>query len=66
MTRGQEAARSATHWWVERAATGIELLAVAIIVATIAVATVVYLLRIGRSVADARPTGATGRTSRAP
>jgi uncharacterized membrane protein len=43
---------SATQWWVERAATGIELLAVAIIVATIAVATVVYLLRIVRSVAD--------------
>ena len=43
---------SATHWWVERAATGIELLAVAIIVATIAVATVVYLVRIVRRAAD--------------
>ena len=43
---------SATHWWVERAATGIELLAVAIIVATIAVATVVYFVRVMRTVAD--------------
>ena len=43
---------SATQWWVERAATGIELLAVAIIVVTIAAATVVYFVRIIRMVAD--------------
>jgi uncharacterized membrane protein len=43
---------SAAQWWVERAATGIELLAVAIIVTTITVATLVYLLRIVRMVAD--------------
>ena len=38
--------------WVEWAATGIELLAVAIIVLTIASSTVVYLGRIARGLAD--------------
>jgi uncharacterized membrane protein len=36
----------AVQWWVERAATGIELLAVLIIVATIAVATGIYVARL--------------------
>jgi uncharacterized membrane protein len=40
------------QWWVEKAATGIELLAVTIIVATIALATLVYLGRIARGLAD--------------
>ena len=50
--RGGDAAVTAAQWWVEKAATGIELLAVVIIVATIVVATVVYLIRIVRMMAD--------------
>lgn len=42
----------AVQWWVERAATGIELLAVLIIVATIAVATAVYVARVVEQRAD--------------
>jgi uncharacterized membrane protein len=41
-----EAAVAAVTKWVEHAATGIELLAVAIVVAVILVATVLYLLQI--------------------
>ena len=52
MAEAQEPALTAAQWWVEKAATGIELLAVAIIVATILVATAVYLTRIARMVAD--------------
>ena len=40
------------QWWVDKAATGIELLAVVIIVATIALATLVYVSRILRGLAD--------------
>lgn len=43
---------SSTQWWVERAATGIELLAVVIIVGTIALATIVYVIRIVQMAAD--------------
>jgi uncharacterized membrane protein len=46
-------AASMIRWWVEQAATGIEILAVAIIVATIGVATIVYLARILTRAADA-------------
>jgi uncharacterized membrane protein len=52
MTSASETAMSTTHWWVERAATGIELLAVSIIVGTIAVATIVYVIRIVQMAAD--------------
>ena len=41
-----EAASATITWWVEQAATGIELLAVTIIVAVILVATVLYVWRI--------------------
>jgi uncharacterized membrane protein len=40
------------RWWVESAATGVEVLAVVIIVATIAVATAAYVLQILRRIAD--------------
>jgi uncharacterized membrane protein len=40
------------RWWVERAATSIELLAVAIIVATIVLGTLVYVIQILRRGAD--------------
>jgi uncharacterized membrane protein len=42
----------AIRWWVEQAATGIEMLAIAIIVVTIMVATVVYLSQVLRRMAD--------------
>ena len=40
------------RWWVERAATGIELLAVAIIVVTIALGTLVYAIQFLRRAVD--------------
>src|SRR5262245_19789054 len=40
------------RWWVERAATGIELLAVAIIVVTIVLGTLVYVTQVLRRTAD--------------
>ena len=40
------------HWWIDRAAIGIEILAVVIIVATILVATVVYVASLARRSAD--------------
>jgi len=40
------------QWWVERSATGLELLAVAIIVVTILIATATYVGMILRRVAD--------------
>lgn len=52
MTPAPETAMSTTQWWVERAATGIELLAVIIIVGTIALATIVYVIRIVQMAAD--------------
>jgi uncharacterized membrane protein len=45
-------ATGSIRWWIDQAATGIELLAVAIIVLTIVVATVFYLVQILRRVAD--------------
>jgi uncharacterized membrane protein len=48
-----ERTSAALRWWVEGAAAGIELLAVVIIVATIAVATAVYVSRVLRRMADA-------------
>jgi uncharacterized membrane protein len=41
------------RWWVEQAATGIEILAVAIIVLTILVATLAYLSQVLARAADA-------------
>jgi uncharacterized membrane protein len=45
-------ASGSIRWWIDQAATGIELLAVAIIVLTIVVATVFYLVQILRRMAD--------------
>jgi uncharacterized membrane protein len=49
---GSSTAPGAIRWWIEQAATGIEVLAVVIIVATILVATVVYVGQILHRVAD--------------
>jgi uncharacterized membrane protein len=51
MTNGA-AAGDAIQWWVDKAATGIELLAVAIIVVAIVVGTLDYLQRLARRMAD--------------
>src|SRR5262245_16786552 len=47
-----QAVRVGVQWWVERSATGLELLAVAIIVVTILIATATYVGMILRRVAD--------------
>ena len=47
-----QAAGGAIRWWVEQAATGIEVLAVTIIVVTISVSTVIYLFEMLRRMAD--------------
>jgi uncharacterized membrane protein len=51
-TGGSQPPIAAVQWWVEQAATDIELLTVLIIVATIAVATGIYLVRVLRQRAD--------------
>jgi uncharacterized membrane protein len=53
MEREAQAAWGGAQWWVERSATGLELLAVAMIVITILVATTTYAILIARRVADA-------------
>jgi len=54
MERGAqaEAAWSGVQWWIERSTTGLEVLAVAIIVVTILVATATYASMIVRRLAD--------------
>jgi uncharacterized membrane protein len=52
MERDAQASWSGVQWWVERSATGLELLAVFIIVVTIVVATTTYGTMIAHRVAD--------------